>query len=278
MPTEPLLVIDGLPYEFNELKSLNPEDIESITILKDASVTAIYGNRAAVGVILITTKKASQTKFIIKDFLTREVIPNATVSFASENDSFKIIADDSGQVTTKKLKRNKKYAISVSSAGYKTFTGHVLGKEQEIFLERDIKSCEEVIVGSIVCTTHRTITWSCSRVTECDMRSFPPDTTIWFTNSTSVGNLQFSDPRIYPNPVQRGSNVNLEWESDNSALMQVAIISMSGSIVSLQSKNVMKGLNRFSIIVDTKWSAGIYNIQLRNEKGTLVRQEKLIVQ
>ncbi len=60
----PLIVIDGIPIESgnvagsrNPLNVINPNDIESITVLKDASATAIYGNRASGGVIMITTKK-----------------------------------------------------------------------------------------------------------------------------------------------------------------------------------------------------------------------------
>ena len=53
--TAPLYIVDGSPYEFN-LNSINPHDIESITVLKDASSTAIYGARGANGVVLITTK------------------------------------------------------------------------------------------------------------------------------------------------------------------------------------------------------------------------------
>ena len=63
---DPLIVIDGLPVS-NEgisgtadaLSSINPNDIESFTVLKDASATAIYGSRASNGVILITTKKGN---------------------------------------------------------------------------------------------------------------------------------------------------------------------------------------------------------------------------
>ncbi|CAM4170125.1 TonB-dependent receptor [Cytophagaceae bacterium 50C-KIRBA] len=60
---EPLYVIDGMPYsaglnqDFNPLLLINPNDIESISVLKDASSTAIYGSRGANGVIMITTKK-----------------------------------------------------------------------------------------------------------------------------------------------------------------------------------------------------------------------------
>ena len=66
---DPLIVIDGLPVSndgvsgsSNVLASINPNDIESFTVLKDASATAIYGSRASNGVIIITTKKGKEGK------------------------------------------------------------------------------------------------------------------------------------------------------------------------------------------------------------------------
>lgn len=53
----PLYVIDGFPIENPDNNSINPSDIESLEVLKDASATAIYGSRGANGVIIITTKK-----------------------------------------------------------------------------------------------------------------------------------------------------------------------------------------------------------------------------
>ena len=60
--TEPLYVIDGFPTEASGMSALNPNDIESIDFLKDASSTAIYGSRGANGVVIITTKKGTQGK------------------------------------------------------------------------------------------------------------------------------------------------------------------------------------------------------------------------
>lgn len=61
----PLYVIDGVPVEAGVFQSLNPNDIESIDVLRDASATALYGNRGGAGVIVVTTKKgrAGQTQF-----------------------------------------------------------------------------------------------------------------------------------------------------------------------------------------------------------------------
>ncbi len=57
----PLYVVDGIPYD-GAITSINPADIESMTLLKDASSAALYGNRAANGVVIITTKKGKQGK------------------------------------------------------------------------------------------------------------------------------------------------------------------------------------------------------------------------
>ena len=59
--TNPLYVVDGIPYDGNVV-SINPNDIESMTILKDASAGALYGARGANGVVMITTKKGNQGK------------------------------------------------------------------------------------------------------------------------------------------------------------------------------------------------------------------------
>src|SRR5690606_16043219 len=57
--TEPLFIIDGVPMGEAVFRSINPNDIESISVLKDAGATAIYGNRGANGVIEVTTKRGS---------------------------------------------------------------------------------------------------------------------------------------------------------------------------------------------------------------------------
>jgi TonB-dependent starch-binding outer membrane protein SusC len=70
---DPLIVVDGVPLDNNGISGassplalINPNDIESMTILKDASAAAIYGNRAANGVILITTKKGAAGKLQVE--------------------------------------------------------------------------------------------------------------------------------------------------------------------------------------------------------------------
>lgn len=57
----PLIVVDGVPYE-SGWNNINPNDVESVTVLKDAASTAIYGARGGNGVVLVTTKKAALNK------------------------------------------------------------------------------------------------------------------------------------------------------------------------------------------------------------------------
>ena len=78
---DPLIVLDGIPLEIggisgndgNFLSMINPSDIESMTVLKDASSTAIYGSRASNGVIIITTKKGSGNKLSVNVTSTQSI-------------------------------------------------------------------------------------------------------------------------------------------------------------------------------------------------------------
>ncbi|MDL2223812.1 TonB-dependent receptor [Bacteroidales bacterium OttesenSCG-928-M06] len=62
----PLYIVDGVPFD-GSLSSINPNDIESLTVLKDAAANAIYGARGANGVVLITTKKGGQKAVVSVD-------------------------------------------------------------------------------------------------------------------------------------------------------------------------------------------------------------------
>ena len=67
--SEPLVVVDGFPIE-GDFSSINPNDVESVTVLKDAAAASIWGARSANGVIVVTTKKAQkgQAKVEVSSF------------------------------------------------------------------------------------------------------------------------------------------------------------------------------------------------------------------
>lgn len=76
----PLIVIDNFPYE-GELSNINPNDVESITVLKDAAAASIWGTKAGNGVIVITTKKGRQDTQLHVDW-------NANVQIGNQPDQF----------------------------------------------------------------------------------------------------------------------------------------------------------------------------------------------
>lgn len=101
---DPLIVIDGVPVDnggvsgaANALNLINPDDIENITVLKDASAAAIYGSRAANGVIIITTKKGVADSKLHIDFSTTNSIAQATsyVDVLSA-DEFRTVVNENG--------------------------------------------------------------------------------------------------------------------------------------------------------------------------------------
>lgn len=78
--SSPLIVIDGIPAREGGFERLNPADIDNISVLKDASA-AIYGARAANGVILVTTKEVPMESqnfltILIRDFHNPQSFPN----------------------------------------------------------------------------------------------------------------------------------------------------------------------------------------------------------
>lgn len=95
---EPLYIVDGLMDAITSLNELNPSDIESISVLKDASSTAIYGSRGSNGVIIITTKsggdKKGKTNFTLRNDVGFSELPryldlmNATEFAQLQNDRY----------------------------------------------------------------------------------------------------------------------------------------------------------------------------------------------
>ena len=108
--TQPLYVIDGMPIDsdtdknslnsesnnqLDPMSTLNPSDIENITVLKDAAATAIYGSRAANGVIIVTTKKGKEGKFNINLDIKQGFVSmaNNNMDFANAQQSMNLFAN-----------------------------------------------------------------------------------------------------------------------------------------------------------------------------------------
>ena len=83
----PLIVVDGIPLSGGSLNAINPNEIESYTVLKDASATAIYGSRATAGVVIITTKKGKSKAPLSVEY-------NAQYSLGTLSDKIDVLSAD----------------------------------------------------------------------------------------------------------------------------------------------------------------------------------------
>lgn len=108
---DPLIVLDGVPLEqggisgnsSNFLSMINPSDIESMTVLKDASSTAIYGSRASNGVIIITTKKGQQGAVKVNFNTTNSLQTRAQMVDMLSRDEFVNVINQLGDANQKSL-------------------------------------------------------------------------------------------------------------------------------------------------------------------------------
>ena len=111
---DPLIVLDGVPLEqggisgnsSNFLSMINPSDIESMTVLKDASSTAIYGSRASNGVIIITTKKGQQGSLKVNFNTTNSMQTRAQMVDMLSHDDFVNVINQFGTDNQKSLLGN----------------------------------------------------------------------------------------------------------------------------------------------------------------------------
>jgi len=138
--SSPLYIIDGAPIREEELGAIATEDIENITILKDAATTARYGSRGANGVVVITTKKGNRNKDAIIRFSSRlgttsRIEPNYTMMNASQKLQFEA----------------EMYALGVNSAaslpGVTTQAGSA---ERKFLLEHEVDWQELMLKQGLV--------------------------------------------------------------------------------------------------------------------------------
>ena len=150
----PLIIVDGVPYE-GAISDINPSDVESMSVLKDASASAIYGHRGANGVILITTKKGkageAQVKFDARFGVNSRLIPQ-----------YDVIDDPAQYYETwyKKLYNKAYYATGDVAAAYAAADAQLLDKgngglgymvytvpDGELFIGRNFKVNPNATLG-----------------------------------------------------------------------------------------------------------------------------------
>lgn len=117
--SQPLFVVDGIPLAESDsiFNKINPEDIESITVLKGATATALYGSRGANGVILITLKK--EEKAIVEEEITAKI----------EEVSINIFPNPTSESVNIALKLKEKSEVEVVMYNLQTLENYQISKE-----------------------------------------------------------------------------------------------------------------------------------------------------
>lgn len=269
---EPLYVVDGVLYEQDQIKSINPNDIESIDILKHSFNDAIFSCRIPRRpIILITTKKANEKKFIIKYSKDRAGVGFATITATSlkTGDSISFVANEFGRVETNLLK-SLDYKLTVTCAGYtakQILLREVMKNKYEILLERKVTELKEVTVvgyaASCVFTTLR-----CGGIGVA-INTFQKEKNVIETDESV---------KIYPNPVSPSGIINISFPNVKEGLYQIRLTGSLGQLIYSCQKQISNMNQTEQIHLPAHSAAGVYFIQVVDEQKKIVHSNKLIIQ
>jgi TonB-dependent SusC/RagA subfamily outer membrane receptor len=268
LSSEPLMVIDGEITSVQQLKQVNVQEIESITILKEENAAALYGSRGINGVIIITRK--SKYDLVISDSVDGKPIEAATVkiyTLKEKRDSTIMITDDNGIVDMNGIDKNAVKYIVVSRVGYKTeistlpLNGRL--KEFKIRLARDIKPLEQITVTGY-------LSW-CRRMVCCCFGVRVNNNQSLSYEVKKPGELQMN---AFPNPVLRNSSVTICLSQPSSGKLQ--LINASGQVVS--ESLIQQEAGRQIHLALRGISPGLYFIQFIDSGSPKPLRFKIIVQ
>jgi TonB-linked SusC/RagA family outer membrane protein len=137
--TDPLIVLDGVPLSnvlpggsSNVLAAINPDDVENVTVLKDASATAIYGSRGSSGVILITTKRGTKDlKITYNNTASLSVIPKEVPVYTG--DQFRALVNNSANFTSTGLQASAQALLGKANTNWQDQIYHkAFGDDQNL--------------------------------------------------------------------------------------------------------------------------------------------------
>jgi len=238
--TTPLYVIDGFPVESSRytqygsleenIPDLNIEDIESITVLKDAAATSIYGARAANGVVVIITKKASKGKTNVSFSSTYTFSP---YSYYMDNrtDAADIVELEKGWADN-----NPKLKVSANSSGYITDAAAITYatnyKKNAIFTSTGMQSILDYYSGNISQTDLNTTLGSLA----------------------SKGYQYYKDVEKYAkrNPFYQQQNLRIGKTTDTNSF-QSSVTYKNNQLEDKYSQNESVGINLANITDIYKW-------------------------
>lgn len=271
--SQPLIVLDGNICDNNCINKLQPQDIDSICVIKGAKAMALFGIEGQNGALVITTKKTIPYKLFIKDKTDGNPVPGATVVFTKKSNKARInfVTNDSGYITGKDLPHTSDYTITVSAVGYAAYTDGYNYKpgtgQQGIWLEREYKLNEVVILQYT----------RLPKRTGCPIGGiYSPVKPVQLINGNNDTTYRVN---VFPNPLVKGGVLNLK--TDKSAEGPVKIVIREAGGKELLRKDMTNRTEHgvaLQIKTDPRWPAGIYFLQVCCENGRILASEKIIIQ
>jgi len=264
--TEPLIVIDGIVAEKFELKNIDPNDIENITVLNGSEATTLFGSRGIPGVIIITTKNKRTIR--VKDMLTGEILVSANVDLISmegRRDTTHLVADSSGKIVTNKIVYGKEYELITACVGYKPYrsliNSKIVGKNYSVLLLKrfntlSITENKEQISQRLICYP------------------FKADQSNGLILATKVGTNQF---KIFPNPTKAATQIKIEWRKTPAGDYAIDLYNLQGQLIKSSFARIENETNVFAFQIPII-TPGSYLLQMTNKKSGKKHSEKIIIQ
>lgn len=278
----PIFIIDGIPFDSLGVAALNPDNIESIMILKESEIKAMSCNGPRRSVVVITTKKANERTIYVKDFLSRDPLPGASVDICSIDDlknRIHLIADSNGKINTKDILLKGNWEILVTHCGYESYTTFLnssqIGKGYTILLEREYKNLGEVKVGNL---KNKVGFKSFDNELSCMFRCLVAGITIT-THDQHIDSIknQVADVKIYPNPAKAGATIIIESKRAENGDYSVQLFDLQGQCIHSFVSNANFEKNRISYRLPNIIAGG-YFLKITNRKTNKQQTEKIIIQ
>ena len=257
----PLYVLDGTIIDSTAFSSINPNDIESIQVLKGSSATALYGLNANNGAILITTRKPAQRIITFIHNVSGRPLPGITLTRLGEN-QLVITSDAQGRAS-----------IPLTGDASQTWEATRDDLCRYSFRENEIPDSLKMekrsgYMDTVVVTAYphyRSVCYSFGCGLKCSVSHR-------YVQAEVPSGAQ--QPAVYPNPVRGGASVQIRLKEPFTGTIR--LLGSGGQLLrSTRIEDSNKGTLSYSMPAT---AAGIYHLQLIQKTGSVLLTEKLILQ
>lgn len=266
----PLYIVDNVLFEPEAVKKIDPADIVSITVLKDAASVNMLCNRNAGGIVIITTRKKFAAEFTIIDTNGKAPVAGATVkitSVAGKKMSF-FTSNSTGALQAHGLVEGEAYDVMVSSVGYNTVALRYTHLPN-LPVQQIPMTPNEIIEREVIVVSSKTRRRGCPAPAVYSIKDISPVK----EKEEMLPENRFV---VFPNPLPRGNNVTIDMTSAEQQAAMIRIYGRDGKLVWEQSVQTVKGPNRFYVNTDSRWAAGVYFLQMIS-RGDAVKTSQLLI-